>query len=102
MGRIYSDPNLEYPNSPPLAFNRNGEVDVRFTYIDKNPQIGPTEGSFTIHTENHSVIYISFSADTTSPCDIFGEECDSLVAFEIDEDMKCEGADSIFVSWVIK
>ena len=100
MPGIIGDPNIDYPNSPPLAVNRNQGVDVRFTYSDKNPQIGPTTGSFTVNTEDHPVIYISFFADTTSPCGMFGEMCDSLVAFEIDEVMKCEGADSIFVSWV--
>jgi hypothetical protein len=103
MGRIFNDPNLEYPNSPALAVNRNREVDVRFSYTDKNPQIGPTEGSFRINTGSHSTIYISFFAVSSHPCYIRHEICHDLVTFEIDESMKCEeGIDSIYVAWVYK
>ena len=103
MQYVSSDPNLEYPNSPPLAVYHDRDVEIRFSYSDKNPQIGPTSGSFYINTGSHSVIYISFFAVASNPCLVLGESCDSLVTIGISEDMKCEeGIDSIFVSWVYR
>ncbi len=92
-----ADPNLDYPNSQPFPVELGSALNLEFRYWDKSGH--EMRDTANLIMDDEDCTYVSFFADIENPC-LGAELCDSCIVFEIDENMKCEGADSIYVAVV--